>query len=107
MSAENEGLRPIERVVLRMAGEGQSTTEIAGRLGRGPGAIQRMLEMVEYKRRWSAGDERQTANRLRPLERVVLRMRDEGAGFGEIGNRLRRSGAQVRRIEGYARLKLD
>jgi DNA-binding CsgD family transcriptional regulator len=42
---------------------------------------------------------------LRPVERVVLRLRSQGETYGVIGNRLGRSGAQIRRIEGYANLK--
>jgi len=34
-------------------------------------------------------------------------LRARGESYGEIGNRLGRSGAHVRRIEGYAQLKLE
>lgn len=105
MSSSTENLRPIERVVLRMVGEDLPVAEIAARVGRGPRAVQRMLQMIEYKQRWGSGVPRLTRGGQRPLERVILRMRSQGCGYGEIGNRLRRSGAQVRRIEGYAQLR--
>lgn len=38
---------------------------------------------------------------LRPLERRVLAMRDEGIDIDEIGRRIRRSGPQVERIIGW------
>lgn len=105
MSSGSESLRPIERVVLRMVGEDRPITEIAARVGRGPGSVQRMLKMIEYKQQWGSGVPRPAGSGQRPLERVILRMRSEGCGYGEIGNRLRRSGAQIRRIEGYAQLR--
>ncbi len=42
---------------------------------------------------------------LRPLERRVLRWRNEGADYDEIGARFRRSAAHVERVEQLAHYK--
>lgn len=97
-------LRPVERVVLRLNGENLATSEIACRIGKKPGTVERIREMVDYKEGLPPKGDRQTDN-LRPLERVILRLREQGETYGEIGNRLGKSGAHIRRIEGYARLK--
>lgn len=103
MSAASN-LRPLERVVVRLNGEGVANAEIGRRIGKRPGTVERILQMVEYKKDRPAGSTPHTKG-LRPLERVIVRLRGQGETYGEIANRLGRSGAQVRRIEGYARLK--
>ena len=42
---------------------------------------------------------------LRPVERVVLRLRDKGETYSQIGNRLARSGRRIQFIEGLAEFK--
>jgi DNA-binding CsgD family transcriptional regulator len=97
-------LRPLERVVVRLQGEGATSSEIATMIGKKPGTVDRILRMVDFKRAAPMMEPR-TDQKLRPVERVVLRLRGHGEGYGEIGNRLGMSGHQVRRIEGYARFK--
>lgn len=99
-----ENLRPLERVVVRLNEEGVSSAEIGRRIGKKPGTVERILGWIELK---SDRPPRQVpdSSELRPVERVILRLRNDGENYGEIANRLGRSGAQVRRIEGYARLK--
>ena len=46
----------------------------------------------------------ESRHRLRPVERVVLRLVDEGVGEVEIARRLRRSPEMIRRIVAMARL---
>jgi DNA-binding CsgD family transcriptional regulator len=100
----HENLRPIERVVARLSQEGLSSAEIGRRVGKRPGTVERILGWIELKR--DRPPRRLPDNRgLRPVERVIIRLRGEGENYGEIGNRLGRSGPQVRRIEAYARLK--
>jgi DNA-binding CsgD family transcriptional regulator len=47
------GLRPIERRLLRWRDEGVSTAELADRFRRGPGYIERVLELADYKQQRS------------------------------------------------------
>lgn len=99
-------LRPIERVVLRLRRSGASTAEIARRTGKRPGTVERIETMAGYRRE-AAASRRETGESLRPVERVVRRLRAGGESYGEIGNRLARSGRQVRRIEEFARIRLE
>lgn len=100
-------LRPLERVILRLHQEGVATSHIGSKVGKKPGTVERILRMVEYKDGAESGPSTASDEQLRPIERVVLRLRSEGESYGQIGNRIGRSGAQVRRIESYGRLKLD
>lgn len=98
----NSTMRPLERVVVRLNEDGASYHEIGRRVGKRPMTIGRILEMVELRE----GNGSSTNHRLRPVERVVLRLRSEGESYGEIGNRISRSGRHVQNIERYARFKL-
>lgn len=93
-------------MILRLRDQGVSTPEIAIRVGKKPGTIGPIIEMVAFKEDLEANRSRRD-DKLRPLERVVRRLRAAGEGYGEIGNRLGRSGTQIRRIETYAQLKLS
>ena len=104
MPREEESLRPIESVILRMQEEGLGSPEIGKRIGKKPGTVDRILEMIEYKdgieTTGRASDSEST-----PIERVIKRLRSEGETYGEIGNRLGRSGDTVRRIEEMADMR--
>lgn len=99
----NRHLRPIERVVVRLRNGGASHSEIGRRVGKKPGTVGRILDMIEMR----DGPPTRSDENLRPVERVVLRLREAGESYGEIGNRLGRSGRHVRKIEDYAHLKLE
>ena len=103
---EHQGLRPIERVIVRLSEAGQGPPEISRRIGKAPGTVTRIMTMIDLR-----SDSRRTrvveAEALRPVERVVMKLRARGESYGEIGIRLRKSGEQVRRIESYAQLKLE
>jgi hypothetical protein len=99
---EPEDLRPIERRVLRLTGEGVSTSEIARRFQRSPDHIERVIEWSRLPGR----DGTTEIATLRPLERRVLQWRDQGAAYADIGPRFRRSADFVERVEGFARQKL-
>lgn len=98
-----ENLRPFERTVLRLADTGMSRAEIAWRFRRSPGHIDRVLELSRVPR-GSRGAEH--PGTLRPVERCVLRARDNGVDAAEIAARLRRTPGHVRRVEQYASYKL-
>ena len=102
----SETLRPLERVVVRMHGEGMTPADIGKKVRKKPGTVNRILEMVELKRGMltDSGPDDQP---LRPVERVVLRLRREGETYGQIGNRLARSGRRVQLIEQLAEFKLS
>jgi hypothetical protein len=97
-------LRPLERRVLRLVDEGVGDVEIARRFRRSPGMIQRIVEMARLPR--ANGAHALRGKGLRPLERRVLRWRDCGAAYAEIGPRFRRSPAFVAQVEVLARYKL-
>lgn len=98
-------LSPIERVVTRLHDAGASPSEIGSRIGKKPGTVARILDMASFRTQ-ADSPPRDDNDPLRPVERVVLRLRATGQGYSEIGNRLGRSGRQVREIERFARLKL-
>jgi hypothetical protein len=102
---ERGRLRPIERVVQRLAASGLGTPEIAWRLRRTPGYVERVMAMAALPDRTGPGPGR--ADGLRPLERVVLRARAEGVDVREIAARHRRTPAFVERVIAMAQLKLD
>ncbi len=103
-------LRPIERTVLRLRQDGQSNSEVAWRLRRSPGYVERveMLSGIERSADASAGDAASatTAERLRPIERCVLNSLAAGSGYAEIAARLRRTPNYVSRVEGFANMRL-
>lgn len=100
-----EHLRPIERTVLRLIDEGRDDADIAWRLRRSPGYVQRTSALARLPRT-AAGDEEQEPWGLRPIERVVLRARENDVGEPELAARLRRSPAYVQRVGAFADYKL-
>jgi DNA-binding CsgD family transcriptional regulator len=103
---EHQDLRPIERVIIRLSEAGQEPPEISRRVGKKPGTVTRIMTMIDL-RSGSPMTHVIEPEALRPVERVVMKLRARGESYGEIGIRLRKSGDQVRRIEGYAQLKLE
>ena len=97
-------LRPIERVVMRLHDEGCSLADIGKKVGKKPGTVTRILRMTEYKQD-GLPDQSASDHPLRPVERVVLRLREQGETYSQIGNRLARSGLRIKFIEGLAEFK--
>jgi hypothetical protein len=96
-------LRPVERLVLRLVDEGVGEVEIARRFRRSPEMIRRITAMARLPR---TGAQVVTDGGLRPLERRMLRWRQCGATYTEIGSRFRRSPVFVARVEALAHHKL-
>ena len=97
-------LRPLERVVSRMHGEGLTPADIGKKVRKKPGTVNRILEMIELKQDvlpTSTSD----SERLRPVERVIVRLRGQGETYSQIGNRLALSGRRVQFIEQLAEFK--
>ena len=100
---ETSGLRPLERRILRLAGEGVSEEEIARRFRRSPEFIRRVIDLTDVPR--GAGTSA-TNETLRPLERRILRWREQGAAASEIAPRFNRSADFISRVEDLANFKL-
>jgi DNA-binding CsgD family transcriptional regulator len=107
-----EGLRPVERRVLRWADAGLGDAEIGRRFGRSERWTAQVRFLADLDRPLSAGTAAEAGaetgpdHRLRPLERRVLRWRAEGADHDELSTRFRRSPEFMARVEEYARYKL-
>jgi DNA-binding CsgD family transcriptional regulator len=100
MGMKPENLRPIERRVLDMRNDGMSAGEIADRIKRTPGYVERLLEWTTIPR---TGRNRERD--LRPLERRVLDLRADGESHDRIGQRFNRSARFIRQVEGLAHFK--
>ncbi len=105
---ETEGgahLRPIERTMLKLVRAGKSEAEIAWRLRRSPGYVRRTLVLARLPRK-PRPDRHRGRWDLRPIERTVLRTRENGVSEAELAARLRRSPAFVQRVLAFADYKL-
>lgn len=96
-------LRPVERRVLKWHDAGVDRDEIARRFRRSPAHIDRILRLAQLPDRDAEAVEHEGV--LRPLERRVLRWREQGLEHEEIARRFRRSPEHIRRIEGLARYR--
>ena len=67
----------------------------------------RPIERTIRRLRQEGGDRAGSRSTLRPIERCVLNARQSGSGYPEIAARLRRSPNFVSRVEEFANLKLD
>jgi len=90
-------LRPIERVVLSMRGEGLGVEEIAGRIKRSPGHVERMFEWIDIPR--SGPPPRRFPEAMRSR---VMALLDDGESHERIAERFQRSPGFIRRVEGHA-----
>lgn len=91
-----ETLRPVERRILAMRDDGLAIDEIAGRLGRSPAHVERMIEWTSIPR---TGEPYKFT---RALEARILELRRDGLDHEEIGRRFKRSADNVRQIEALA-----
>src|SRR4029079_16656446 len=79
--ADHRTLRPLERCVLRLVDDGIDEAEIGRRFRRRPEVVRREIAYPRIPRTGVAPDE----ERLRPLERRILKWRADGADQAEIG----------------------
>ncbi len=68
--------------------------------------IRRVTVLAELPRPMGGGQAHRL-DVLRPIERRVVRWRDGGADYAEIGRRFGRSPGFMERVEGFARYKLN
>jgi hypothetical protein len=112
---EHDHLRPVERRVLRWAEMGVDDAEIARRFGRSERWVAQVRFLADLDR--SAPLDRpdssgrsdrsdRPADRLRPLERRLLRWRRAGFRHEDLSRRFRRSPEFLARVEHYANYKL-
>jgi IS30 family transposase len=101
---DSERLRPVERRIRSLVQDDVPVSDIAQRFRRSPEFIHRVIGLSELSNR--TGQMPSTAP-LRPIERRILRWRDEGASPAEIGPRFNRSPGFVERVEHLARYKLS
>lgn len=101
-------LRPIERTVRRLRQGGLSSSDVAWRLRRSPGYVERVETLSTIERSAQEGPTDDTAAvNLRPIERCVLNALEAGSGYAEIAARLRRTPNYVSRIEQFANLRQE
>jgi DNA-binding CsgD family transcriptional regulator len=96
-------LRPVERRMLRLADAGMLPAEIGRRFHRSAAHVQRTLTWAHLPGRRPQPDD----SVLRPLERRLLRWRDQGVGLDELAGRFRRGRDHLARVLELADLKLE
>jgi len=95
------GFTPIERRMVRLSSQGVDNEEIARRFRKSPGFVHRVLALATVPRQ---GDGR-AEDPLRPVERRVLKWRENGASPSDIAARFRRQPRSIEQIERLARYK--
>lgn len=100
---DDERLRPVERRIRSLVQHDVPVGDIASRFRRSPEFIHRVIELSERSNRTR---QMPSSAQLRPIERRILRWRDEGASHAEIGPRFNRSPGFIERVEHLARYKL-
>jgi DNA-binding CsgD family transcriptional regulator len=94
-------LRPLERRISRLAAEGVVPDEIGRRFNRSGDFIERVLVFASLPGR---GGQKQT-HALRPVERRLLRWREQGASPMELADRFRRGPGYIERVLEFADYK--
>jgi DNA-binding CsgD family transcriptional regulator len=94
-------LRPLERRVIRLAEEGVVPGEIGRRFHRSTDSIERVLMLASLPGRQAPRHH----EGLRPLERRLLRWREQGAAPEEMADRFRRGPDYIERVLALADYK--
>ena len=82
-----------------MRDEGVPLEEIGKRLRKSPEFVARVIDWTQIPRSNEGGDDSPT---LTPLERRVLRLREEGEDHDTIGERFKKGARFIRQVEGMA-----
>lgn len=98
-----ENLRPLERRIGRLAAAGVVPDEIGRRFHRSGDYVERVLELASLPGRRA----RKRPPGLRPLERRLMRWRDEGVSLAELADRFRRGPGHLERVLALADYKQD
>ncbi len=96
-------LSPVERRVLAMRDAGVGDAEIARRFRRSRGYVKRVARLADAR---PGGGVEEVDGDLTPLERRVLKWREQGARPQDMAWRFRRSPEHIARVERLARYKL-
>lgn len=99
----DQQLRPLERRVLRLSEAGLDDDELGRRFLRSPEHIERVRYLARLPGRTGS---RPRGDVLTPVERRVLRWREEGAGLDELGRRFNRGPRYIAQVERLAHYKL-
>jgi hypothetical protein len=92
-----------ERRVLRWVGTGLDDVEIGRRFGLGERWVAQVRFLAAVPRTGRAAAD---SGGLRPIERHVLRWREQGSDYADLSGRFRRSPGFLARVEVYARYQL-
>ena len=95
------GLRPLERRVSKLAAEGVVPAEIGRRFNRSEDFVERVLVLASVPGRSAP----QHTHGLRPIERLLLRGREEGVSTPELADRFRRGPHYIERVLALADYK--
>jgi DNA-binding CsgD family transcriptional regulator len=87
--------------MVRLAEQGVDDEEIARRFRKSPGFVERVRALARVPRRGSGA----ASAPLRPVERRVLKWREDGASSTDIAARFRRQPRSIEQIERLARYK--
>jgi DNA-binding CsgD family transcriptional regulator len=87
-------LRPLERRVTKLAADGMVPAEIGRRFHRSETFVERVLALADLPGRTA----REPQHGLRPLERRVLRWREQGVSTLDIADRFRRGPAYIEQV---------
>lgn len=99
----DQQLRPLERRVLRLSEAGVADDELSRRFMRSPEHIQRVRILAQLPGRTGP---RPRGDILTPMERRVLRWREQGAELDEVADRFGRGPRYIAQVERMAHYKL-
>ena len=94
-------LRPLERRVSKLAADGVLPAEIGRRFHRSEQFVERVLELANAPGRSAHSSE----PGLRPIERRLMRWREEGASTDDLADRFKRGPGHIERVLALADYK--